>query len=146
MIYKRSLLKNFGGFNPKIGMAGKKMSYGEETSLLCKIKEKRLPIYYVPNIVVEHLVADYQMSLMWMLKSYYINGLTALETFGLQRRLLRQLSVTLYLFLKGIARFIFSKERYLKARVFESFSFFFLEPWINGKDVKEIRWAGFSVL
>jgi glycosyltransferase involved in cell wall biosynthesis len=124
MIYERSLLKNFGGFNPKIGMAGKKMSYGEETNLLIKIKEKNLPIYYVPDIVVEHLVADYKMSFMWMLKSDYMNGLSGLETFGLQRRPLRQLSVTLYLFLYGIARFILSKERHLKARVLESFSIF----------------------
>jgi GT2 family glycosyltransferase len=69
MIFKRSLLEVFGGFHTKIGMSGKTISFGEETNLLLKIKEKYYPIYYVPDIIVEHLIPEYKLSLKWMLKA-----------------------------------------------------------------------------
>jgi hypothetical protein len=113
-----------GGFNTKVGMSGDIISYGEKTNLLIKIKESGQPIYYVPGMVVEHLVADYKLSLKWMLKSNYMNGFSGLDVFQVKKRLLRQLLITAYILLKSLKIFVFSKERYLEARILESFSFF----------------------
>lgn len=124
MIYKRSILLDLRGFNTSIGMSGHILSYGEETNLLMKIKKRNLPIFYVPNIVVQHLIASYKMSLRWMLKSHFMNGFSDLETFELQKRLSLQICKTLSFLLKGLESLIFSKERYCKARIFQSSSDF----------------------
>jgi glycosyltransferase involved in cell wall biosynthesis len=81
MVYKRSLLMELGGFNTEIGMSGKRVSYGEETNLLFKIRERDFPVFYVPSIVVEHLIADYKLSLRWFIKSRYAKGRDSWHTF-----------------------------------------------------------------
>lgn len=136
MIFRRSLLEGLGGFNTKIGMSGKTISYGEDTNLLLKIKERHHPIYYVPDIIVEHLIPVYKLSLKWMLKANYINGFSAFETFNLQKQPAKQCIITLYAWLKGYKRFLFSNEKYLKTKILESFSEFF---WNMGLTVKMIK-------
>lgn len=136
MIFRRSLLEGLGGFDTKIGMSGKTISFGEETNLLLKIKEKHYLIYYVPDIIVEHLIPVYKSSLKWMLKANYINGFSTLETFDLRRQTAKQCMITLYAWLKGFRRFLFSKEKYFKAKIFESFSEFF---WNMGLTVKMFK-------
>lgn len=132
MVYKRSLLLELGGFDTRVGMSGDDISYGDETNLLLKFRERQ-PVYYVPDMVVGHLIAEYKMSLRWMLKSRYRNGFSGLETLGLKRRPLRQVMVTGYLFLKGLTGFVLSRERYLKTRILESFKAF---TWSLGLTVR----------
>ena len=136
MIYKSSLLMELGGFDTRVGMSGDTVSYGEETNLLIKIKQKSLPIFYVPNIVVEHLIPDYKLSLKWMLKSHYMNGFSGFETFGMRRERVKWVLKTLYVGLKGLIKFILSKERYFKARILESFSGFI---WNLGLTIRMFR-------
>ena len=136
MVFKKTLLSGLGGFDTRLGPMGNTFSYGEETNLLVKIKKKNLPIFYVPDMVVEHLVADYKMSLKWMLMSHYKNGFSAMEAFELRRRPFRQALVTLYCLLNGFIRFIFSKKRYFRARVLESFSVF---VWNLGLTVRVFK-------
>ena len=136
MVFRKTLLSGLGGFNTRVGMSKDTVSYGEETNLLVKIKKKNLPIFYVPDMVVEHLVADYKMSLRWMLMSHYKNGFSAMEAFELRRRPFRQALVTLYCLLNGFIRFIFSKKRYFRARVLESFSVF---VWNLGLTVRMFK-------
>lgn len=136
MIFRRSLLEDLGGFNTKIGMSGRTISYGEETNLLLKIKEHHYPIYYVPDIIVEHLIPVYKLSLKWLLKANYINGFSAFETFDLRKQTSKQCIITLYVWLKGIRRFLFSKEKYLETKILESFSEFF---WNMGLTVKMFK-------
>ncbi len=122
MVFRRQLLFDLGGFDTRIGMSGSVISYGEETNLLLKIKKRELPIYYVPDIVVEHLIAEYKMNLRWMLKSYYTNGFSGLKVFGYRARPFRQGFITFVLFLKGLRKFLFMREEHLQTRIFESFS------------------------
>jgi glycosyltransferase involved in cell wall biosynthesis len=136
MVFRRTLLLELGGFNENMGMTGKEIAYGADTEIFRRIKEKRLPVYYVPDMVVEHLIADYKMSLRWMLMSYYRNGFSGLETFGLKRRPLWQFMVTGYLFIRGLTGFVLSREKYLKARFLESFRAF---AWSLGLTVRMFR-------
>jgi len=71
IIFNKSILKKYGGFKTNLGMKGKKLLYGEETELLARFKKAGEPIYYVPTILVNHLVADYKLNFWWMLKSDY---------------------------------------------------------------------------
>lgn len=136
MIFKRSLLEDFGGFNTKVGMSGTIISYGEETSLLLKIKAKNYPIFYVPDINVEHFIPEYKLSLKWMLKAHYINGFSALETFDLRKQPIKQCIITLYKWLKGFKKILFSKDKHFKTKILESFSEFM---WNMGLTVKMFK-------
>lgn len=126
MIFKRSLLEELGGFDVKLGMTGTRILYGEETNLLIKIRQNGHSIFYVPNIIVKHLIADYKLNLKWMFKSRFNNGVSALETFGLCKKPVKQVLVTVYTGLKGIGQLFFSKEKYFKSRLLESFSGFMM--------------------
>ena len=136
MILKRSLLEELGGFDTAIGMSGNRISYGEETRLLLKIKAMDYPIFYVPDIVVEHLIPEYKLSVKWLLRSNYINGFSSLETFGFKRQPFKQCLIGLYACLKGVIRFFSCRERYFKTRVLESFSEL---AWHIGLTVKMFR-------
>jgi len=124
MVFKRSFLADLGGFNPRIGMSGDTLSYGEETNLLVRIKELNHPIYYVPGLLVEHLIGDYKLNLRWLLTSCYRNGLSSVETFNLPVKPLRHMGLAVYQGLAGCYKFVISHEMFLKARVFESFRYF----------------------
>ena len=83
IFFRRSLLKEMGGFNPDLGMSGKTISYGEETALLRRIRGK-MPhqiIYYDPQLYVYHLVMAEKMSLAWNVRQRFAGGRAAYKTF-----------------------------------------------------------------
>ena len=136
MIFKRTLLERLGGFDTKVGMSGNRLSYGEETGFLLKIKANEDPIFYVPDIIVDHFIPEYKLKLKWQFKSNYINGFSSLETFGFKKQPVRQCFMTIYACFKGLIRFLFCKEPYFKTRILESFSEFI---WHLGLTVRMCR-------
>jgi len=71
MFFRRSILRKFGGFDPKLGMIGGKVAYCEETALLKNISEK-IPeeyLYFDPALYVYHLVQKERMSARWFVTS-----------------------------------------------------------------------------
>jgi len=85
MVFRRMLLKAMGGFNTALGMRGGQLAYGEETRLLLGIAKRGVDIYYLPNMSVDHLVAEYKISLRWLLLSAYANGRCSVVIFNQQR-------------------------------------------------------------
>ena len=87
-LFRRSLLESLGGFNPFLGMAGKKMAYGEETALLQRIraKAKDKTVYYDPALFVHHLVQTRKMKLKWIIAHHFVSGRYAYLTLGEKRR------------------------------------------------------------
>ncbi len=71
MMFKKSLLEKFGGFNPNLGMIGNVMKYGEEDEIFIKMIEQNLPIMYSPHIKIKHLLQNYKLNLFWRLKSVF---------------------------------------------------------------------------
>jgi glycosyltransferase involved in cell wall biosynthesis len=136
MVYTKSLLTEIGGFDTRVGMSGKTVSYGEEVKLQIQVKERGIPIFYVPGMRVRHMIASYKMSFSWMLKSHYRNGFSALEAHNLKRNLFFQVILTLYLCIKGIFVSIFSGERVFKSRILQGFAPF---TWNLGFLVKMIK-------
>ncbi len=92
MVFKKDILSELGGFDVNLGMSGKKVSYGEETRLLLDIKNKNRTVFYVPDMKVRHLIAEYKMSLNWLLKACYSVGRCSSMTFNRRRSLVTQLA------------------------------------------------------
>ena len=74
IFFRKQVLKDLNGFDPNYGMTGNKISYGEETHLQIRMREKGLSIGYSPFVLMEHLVAPYKLKLLWHIKSYYSHG------------------------------------------------------------------------
>ena len=76
IFFRRSLLRELGGFNPDLGMSGCRIGFGEETSLQ-RLARKVMPnevIYYDPRLYVYHLVRPEKMSLLWMIRACFADG------------------------------------------------------------------------
>lgn len=78
MIFKKSLLEKFGGFNPELGMVGKTLGYGEEDEIFSKMAKQNLPIMYNPHIKIKHLLLSYRLNMFWRLKSKFAIVVTEL--------------------------------------------------------------------
>jgi glycosyltransferase involved in cell wall biosynthesis len=74
MVFKKNVLEPLGGFPTDIGMKAKRVAYGEETNVQVKMRKKGLKIGFDPDLVVEHLVANYKGSIFWFFKSSYTSG------------------------------------------------------------------------
>jgi glycosyltransferase involved in cell wall biosynthesis len=81
MVFTRKILAQIGGFDEALGMTGQKAAYMEEIELLLQLSAQNIPIFYIPTLKVRHLIADYKMSLRWLLKSLYAEGRSARQSF-----------------------------------------------------------------
>ena len=71
MFFRRFVLEDVGGFDPKLGMIGNKVAYCEETALLLRVAKKfpDYKYYYDPELYVYHLVQQERMSVAWLVKA-----------------------------------------------------------------------------
>jgi glycosyltransferase involved in cell wall biosynthesis len=73
---QRNLLAMIGGFNPELGMTGKKLAFGEESNLQRRIRATMDNdiIYYDPELYIYHLVRPEKMTWRYILKSRFAGG------------------------------------------------------------------------
>jgi len=76
MFIRRDILVELKGFNPALGMAGKKIGLGEETSFIDLLREKYpdAKIFYEPRLFIFHLARPEKMDLWQLPKRFFING------------------------------------------------------------------------
>lgn len=76
LFLRRDLFEQVGGFNPKLGMSGKKSGYGEETELLNRIVAMmpQAIIYYEPKLYLYHLVRSQKMTWRWIITAHFAQG------------------------------------------------------------------------
>lgn len=83
MVFRKSILRKYQGFDPMLGMSGNNVAYGEETNLQAKIiTREHTEILYVPKLKVKHLLAEYKISLRWLLWSRYMLGRGIVKSHG----------------------------------------------------------------
>ena len=119
IFFRRSLLQDFDGFNPNLGMSGRKMAYGEETNLQMRIRETTDElIYYDPKLYVYHLVSPEKMTLRWIIHHFFVAGRYSYLVFrgNIQvmvgrSRLLGRAALTLLAFGWHIIRGVFRRNR-----------------------------------
>lgn len=75
-IIRRSLAQKLGGFNPTLGMSGRRIAYGEETALIQAMRAS-MPeeiIYYEPRLYVYHLVSPWKMTIRGAMRQRFADG------------------------------------------------------------------------
>jgi len=122
MVYRRDVLAGLGGFSTDIGMEGTKLSYGEETHLIFRMRNVGKRIYYSNVIVVSHAILSYKLTLRWLLRSAFANGRSSIPLYGSMGGRLRALLRVGKTGAEGIVRFFTVKERFIKARIYRAFS------------------------
>jgi len=76
MVIRRSLLADIQGFDPNLGMKGKKIAYGEETRFFERVV-KEYPdetLYFDPDFFLYHLVRTEKMTLPWLMRGFFAKG------------------------------------------------------------------------
>jgi glucosyl-dolichyl phosphate glucuronosyltransferase len=87
IFFRRTLLEALGGFDPELGMSGKKIAYGEETAPQVRVRAE-MPgeiIYYEPRLHVYHLVPARKMTWGWMLRAAWAGGRYSCRMLGEKR-------------------------------------------------------------
>lgn len=121
MVIKKELFHRYGGFDVRLGMSGEKCTYGEEVNFFLSLHDKGIQIFYTPSIKVKHLVAEYKMSLKWLLFSGYSIGRHYELTFNVKRSLLSHLSTLITACGGAVLTLLRPASMPLKRRLFYSF-------------------------
>jgi len=74
IFFRRSLILEYGGFDPALGMSGNSISYHEETSLLNRARAEGKKIWYARELAVKDLIPEYKLSLAFLVYSKYKAG------------------------------------------------------------------------
>lgn len=122
MVFHKEILSRFCGFDSQLGMAGDRISYGEETKLLVNLKNDNIPVYFVPKMEVKHLIADYKMKLSWLLLASYKAGRCSELTFGIRRSLCSHVSAIGACFFAGTFNIMSEGVKPFKRALYVSFS------------------------
>lgn len=76
LFVQREILVDIGGFPVDLGMAGGRVSYGEEAALQWKVRARwpEMPFLYDPRVFVFHLVRPEKMTWRWLVRSFFSKG------------------------------------------------------------------------
>ncbi len=74
MAISKSLLVETDGFNPDLGMSGKRFGYGEENEVQDKIRNLGYHIFYHPGMKMSHLVQPHKHSMRSRIQMAYAHG------------------------------------------------------------------------
>lgn len=112
----RTKLINAIEFDPRYGMSGKSIGYGEETYFQQRALELGYSVGFNPNLIVEHLVAKYKYKISWQLKSYFYLGLHSNFDKLNYKSKIKRLANDIFFFIP--AAFFFSIKRFLTQKNF----------------------------
>jgi len=76
LFFRRAVLEALGGFDPALGVVGRRVAYGEETAMQVRIRAE-MPgeiIYYEPRLCVDHLVHAWKKTWRGILLAAWAGG------------------------------------------------------------------------
>lgn len=79
IVFRKSLLREYGGFSPHFGMHGDRLGYHEETQLVMRAIQEKRKVYYSRDLVVKDRLLDYKKSFVYYLYAKYRAGYDGLE-------------------------------------------------------------------
>lgn len=79
IVFKKSILEEYGGFDPALGMKGENLSYHEETRVVFRAFKENKKIYYSKELAVRDIIPDYKKSLAFFIYSKYKAGFDGQE-------------------------------------------------------------------
>jgi glycosyltransferase involved in cell wall biosynthesis len=86
----RKVIEDLGGFDRGLGFdEGRKnpLIAGEDSLMAQKIKKADYKIYYCPEAMVHHNIADYKLTKKYFLRRHYWEGRTVINVLGLKSHL-----------------------------------------------------------
>jgi len=120
MIFRKSLLAQFGGFETELGMAGEVIAYGEETDLLQRMKDRKISIFYVPSVCVNHVIMAHKLNLYFLVKSSFARGMGTAKILNHSPSVCKKLFSLMIVCLKFPYTFTMCNERYIKTRLYRA--------------------------
>ncbi len=82
MIFGKKTFLDIGGFDTSKGPKGNNFAFGEDTFLIYTFNKNHIPIWYVPDIKVQHLTDDKKFKFSWIFTSGYNAGKVDEKTFN----------------------------------------------------------------
>ena len=85
MIFKKSILERYGGFDISLGIKGNHLSLAEESDLINRINRNLHSdklFYYVTNLKVYHSVPEVKMKVSYQLKRHFVIGQNYYKLYG----------------------------------------------------------------
>lgn len=76
IIFRKDVLKRFGGFEGNLGMVGNSIGLGEETELCMRIYEEEPYFYYDPHLLIKHFIPAKKMTIRYQIERAYKGGRT----------------------------------------------------------------------
>ena len=74
IFFRKSLVIEYGGFDPELGMKGNNISYHEETSLINRARVEGKKIFYSKELAVKDVIPGYKLSIAFAIYSKYKAG------------------------------------------------------------------------
>jgi len=117
MAIQKSLLLQAGNFDTNLGMKSERFGYGEEDDLQDRIRALGVPIYFSPELVMDHLVSPRKYTIKSRVKMAYAHGLASTSLQGNERYTLFDygkdvLRITCFTIPYDFARFLFRPDFY----------------------------------
>lgn len=135
MVISRKLLFDYDGFSTKLGMNGDTVAYGEETDLQLRYRNDGGVIGYDPELKVDHLVADYKMTLEWYFTSRFALGRDRVEMLPKVRKSGYLFFTLLLLFARTGLNLIIHSPKLLSSK-------YYIQNWLVDVFKKPVKYAG----
>lgn len=74
MLWEKQLLAELGGFDPRVGMVGDKLAFGEETYLQERARTRGIAVAYDPRLIIHHVVMPQKLSVDYFFRAYFAAG------------------------------------------------------------------------
>lgn len=126
---KKEILVKVGRFPVEFGMRGNIVSYGEENFVQKRIRDIGGTIGFVPDLILDHIVAAHKLKLSWHLKMNFAKGRDLVLSegdFSKKEFFLNYLKFIFYpipLFFLNFIKLITSKDFYLENIILDSLSY-----------------------
>lgn len=76
-MFRKSVLADLGGFDPNMGLKGKRLWLGEEVELLLRMRQafgSDCCIRYDPRVSILHAIGRHKLSVRYVLRRRFLNG------------------------------------------------------------------------
>lgn len=74
MAFPRSLLHDLNGFTTRLGRRGANFLSMEEVDLIRRIRERGMPVYYAPEVLVRHWILNERLCKKWFYQRSFWQG------------------------------------------------------------------------
>lgn len=74
IFFRKSLLQEYGGFDPRLGMNGDNLGYHEETQLVYRALKEKRKVYFSKELIVKDVLPDFKKSFIFFIYSKYCAG------------------------------------------------------------------------